>query len=178
MTQQLSNCCKAPTTVSSSDEGTSCFMCGECKRACNIANLEALEPGGVLVNKGEYKIMKEQVSVDMQCPYCKNKFAYESGVLNHIKFKRCKALREICNHENVQIDSLSRIYCVDCNLVNVSNMLQASKTIVNKSELERLKRLEANVKKLMIELKLVDGEITPSSLIKLLKSLYDEEQER
>jgi hypothetical protein len=36
MTQQLSNCCKAQVSVSSSDEGTSCFMCGECKRPCDL----------------------------------------------------------------------------------------------------------------------------------------------
>jgi hypothetical protein len=36
MTQQLSNCCKAQVTVSSGDEGTSCFMCSECKRPCDL----------------------------------------------------------------------------------------------------------------------------------------------
>lgn len=36
MTNQLSNCCKAPATVSSSDEGTSCYMCSECKRSCDV----------------------------------------------------------------------------------------------------------------------------------------------
>lgn len=36
MTQQLSNCCKAQVTVDSSDEGTSCFVCSGCKKACDL----------------------------------------------------------------------------------------------------------------------------------------------
>jgi hypothetical protein len=39
-------------------------------------------------------------------------------------------------------------------------------------EYKRLKRLDANVQKLIAELKLVDGETTPSSLGKLLQGLY------
>lgn len=36
MTQQLSNCCKAQVSVDSSDEGTSCFVCSKCKKACDL----------------------------------------------------------------------------------------------------------------------------------------------
>lgn len=34
--KQLSNCHKAPATVDTADEGTSCYVCSECKRPCDL----------------------------------------------------------------------------------------------------------------------------------------------
>lgn len=33
--QQLSNCCEAPIMTSTGDEGTSCYICRNCKKACD-----------------------------------------------------------------------------------------------------------------------------------------------
>lgn len=33
---ELSNCCKRPVIVDSSNEGTSCFVCSQCKKACDL----------------------------------------------------------------------------------------------------------------------------------------------
>jgi hypothetical protein len=34
--QQLSNCCKTFTSVETASEGTNCFVCSECKKACDL----------------------------------------------------------------------------------------------------------------------------------------------
>jgi hypothetical protein len=36
MTEQLSNCCKAEAYVDKSDEGTSCFVCTQCNKPCDL----------------------------------------------------------------------------------------------------------------------------------------------
>lgn len=33
--ESLSNCCNAPFQVDTADEGTSCYVCDKCKRACD-----------------------------------------------------------------------------------------------------------------------------------------------
>lgn len=138
MTQQLSNCCKAQVSVSSSDEGTSCFMCDGCKHPCDLEKITALNHG------------------NCSCPICVP-----------VKYQLNKTMKEqvsVCKIENLS-DSDYRIG---------DNNLSGDIVVINKQKYERLKRLDENVNKLIAELKLIDGETTPSSLSKLLKGLYDE----
>jgi hypothetical protein len=34
--KELSNCCKCQAIVDSSDEGTNCYVCSACKKACDL----------------------------------------------------------------------------------------------------------------------------------------------
>lgn len=36
MKKQLSKCCKAEIEVNLGDEGTNCWLCGKCKKPCNV----------------------------------------------------------------------------------------------------------------------------------------------
>lgn len=114
MTQQLSNCCKAPAIVSSSDEGTSCFMCDGCNKPCDL-----------------YRANRLMIAVEF----------YASDVTQQNKW---------------------------------GVFSQDHYAVIERKELDRIKRLDENVNKLISELKLIYGEKPPSILTKLLKGLYDE----
>jgi hypothetical protein len=105
MTQQLSNCCKAQATVSSSDEGTSCFMCVECKRPCDLRHQ-----------------MKEQVSVDYGCD-CKNcerelfnigcektQKRFNKVCIKLSEYKRLKRMDENVRREIEKLEEVNKLY--------------------------------------------------------------------
>jgi hypothetical protein len=59
MNEQLSNCCKSQANVDSADEGTSCYVCAQCKRPCDLLqtgeqvsvdNLQISEGGEIFYN--------------------------------------------------------------------------------------------------------------------------------
>lgn len=43
--EKLSNCCSAPLSVHTADEGTSCYVCSECKEPCDVATSEQAGEG-------------------------------------------------------------------------------------------------------------------------------------
>lgn len=59
--QELSNCCKVSVTVDSAAEGTSCYVCNECKKACDLFNVNSIiitVHDGTSMNVGEYERLK------------------------------------------------------------------------------------------------------------------------
>jgi hypothetical protein len=137
MTQQLSNCCKAQVSVSSGDEGTSCFMCNKCKRPCDIANLEMLERGGILVSNGGYKIMKEQVSVDEHknclCLNCVLGYALTGIKWIAVKEQDYERLKRLDENVKSEISKLKKI--------TDRYSAQNTKAILAQQEIDYLKSL-------------------------------------
>jgi hypothetical protein len=131
MTQQLSNCCKAQVSVSSSDEGTSCFMCSECKRPCDVWWQGKILEGNL--NWPTFIKMKEQVSVDDKlCCLC-------NDLLDATESKYC----EICiatNKEQVRVDNEPDAIILGHDIASPDG--DKSVVIIDLEHYERLKRLE------------------------------------
>jgi hypothetical protein len=66
MKEQLSNCCKCQVNVDSSDEGTSCYVCSGCKRACDLFE-ETFELDEVIKIIGHLNMKKKHKMVSILC---------------------------------------------------------------------------------------------------------------
>jgi len=129
MTQQLSNCCKAEVTVSSSDEGTSCFVCCECERPCDL-----------------HHDMKEQVSAYYQCPCCAG-INTTPPVLQLISACRdCEEQIIIWDkEENVSSSEYERLKRMDDNVKRELKKLEDVKKLYDDQELDSSCPLARNI---------------------------------
>lgn len=82
-TNNLSNCCQAPLTVSTAREGTSCYICTKCHKACDT------EQGKVEMNAAE----RAKNIYNWTCQRCHTHMqfdSYESGLCVHCHKERLK----------------------------------------------------------------------------------------
>lgn len=98
MTQQLSNCCKAQVSVSSSDEGTSCFMCSECKWPCDLHH-EAVKEKSLKLTEEESEILYEALIIFRDKEWSKTLFVQDFLQRHNIKAE--KELSQLFSEDDI-----------------------------------------------------------------------------
>jgi uncharacterized protein (UPF0335 family) len=152
MMKELSNCCNAGVKVDSSDEGTSCYVCTQCNKPCDLQ-------------------MKEQVSVD------DNTQDNFEGYLT--RTYPAMANYRLLNIE--ECERLKRLQAENTSLKNFITYLYHEKTgkpndmEFNIDELVRLKRLDDNIQtKIALYKQCYNGNFGSSyqQRVEYLESLY------
>jgi DNA-directed RNA polymerase subunit RPC12/RpoP len=120
--------------------------------------------------------MKEQVSVD-KCMDCGNTLTTDEAeflinTCNECEIKSHNVLVREKEWHGKRHGLAKKIYVDMEEYDRLKRLDEIMAYGITLDEVDRLKRLDNNVQKLITELKLIDGETTPSSLGKLLQGLY------
>lgn len=75
--KQVSKCCKASFHSETADEGTACYVCDKCTKACDIEQLTAGRPKHTELEK---EAMLRKLEPYLKCGLSVNKACLESGV--------------------------------------------------------------------------------------------------
>lgn len=125
MKEQLSNCCKASANIDCADEGTSCYICAQCKRPCDLLQT------GEQVSVDDCKCTCHRLS--HKCTYCDCSDKLKS------EYDRLKRLDENLNKTKHEL----RTTILSLNdLINLGISTDELRLEVLKSKLELLEDLD------------------------------------